>query len=390
MKPAATFGKLFFILKRERFFWIVGAAIFVLSLCSLWIYLLEYKSVQTSIKTIGDAFWWALVTITTVGYGDKVPGTWGGRVVGLVLMLSGIVLLSIITATVASLFVQEKIKEERGLERIKDKDHIIICGWNSHAEKIINRFIMDDKIRKNTMVLVNELSVDKVDSLRSRYQGHNLKFVRGNFIHDEVLNRANIKRARYAVVLADTSGDHSLQKADERTVLGTLAIKTIAPNVSTCAELLSTENKQHLKRANVDEIIVRDEHVGELLAGATVQHGFSEVIFHLLAYDKGHRLEKTEIPNRFIGKRYGELMRFLREKHRSTVIGILTEKKGLQLEDILSEDASAIDMFIKKKFEESDKDYFSDKEENEININPDDDYIITRNDFAIVIACKRA
>ena len=213
----------------------IGLALLVLFLCSLGIYFFEHKDVKTSVKTIGDAFWWAVVTVTTVGYGDKVPNTLAGKLVRLILMLSGIVLVSMITATIASLFVHEKIKEERGLEAIKDKDHIVICGWNSNGEKVIKGFLLDDKARKYTITLVNELSVDEMDSLR---------FVRGNFIHEDVLNRANIKKAKFAVVLADTSGDHSLQKADERTVLGSLAIKTIAPNVRTCAELLSKYREQ--------------------------------------------------------------------------------------------------------------------------------------------------
>jgi voltage-gated potassium channel len=271
------------------------------------------------------------------------------------------------------------------LETIKDKGHIVICGWNFHAEKVIKRFLQDDQTKKTTLVLVNELSVDEIDSLRSQYQEYGLKFVRGNFIHEEVLNRANIKKAKYAIVLADTSGDHSLQKADERTVLGTLTIKTIAPTVRTCGE-----NKQHLKRANVDEIIVRDEYMGELLASVAVQPGLSRVVSHLFSYDEDQRLQKMEIPNRFIGKNYGELMKFLREKDDSIIIGIVTEREGLRLEDILSEDASAIDIFIKKKFEESEKDYFSDKEEMEVHMNPRDDYIITKNDSASIIDGKKA
>ncbi|MFH2011220.1 MAG: ion channel [Pseudomonadota bacterium] len=383
------FKKIFITIRREHLFKVIGITFLVLSLCSAGIYYFEHKAIYASIRTIGDAFWWAIVTITTVGYGDKVPHTLPGKFVGMILMFSGIGLLSIVTATIASFFVQEKIKEGRGLETIKDKDHIVICGWNSNAEKAIKVFALDEHTKKNAIVIVNELSMDKIDSLRSRYEKYNFKFIRGDFIHEDVLKRANIKNAKYAIVFADTSGDHSLQKADERTALGTLAIKTIAPNVRTCAELLSIENKQHLKRANVDEIIVRDEHVGELLASATVHTGLYKVISSLLSYDNGNKLEKFEIPNRFIGKRYGELGQFLREKHRSILIGILTEKQGLQLEDILSDDVSAIDMFIKKKFEEADKDYFPEKEELGVNINPEDDYIITKNDFAIVIGSKK-
>jgi len=58
--------------------------------------------------TIWLAFWWALQTITTVGYGDVVPGEPDGKAVGAVLMLGGLSLLSIITATITSAFVTRR------------------------------------------------------------------------------------------------------------------------------------------------------------------------------------------------------------------------------------------------------------------------------------------
>jgi voltage-gated potassium channel len=54
------------------------------------------------------AFWWALQTITTVGYGDVVPQETSGKVVGAVLMLGGLSLLSIITATITSAFIARR------------------------------------------------------------------------------------------------------------------------------------------------------------------------------------------------------------------------------------------------------------------------------------------
>ncbi len=77
-----------------------------------------------NIHNYGDALWWAIVTVTTVGYGDKYPVTGGGRGVAVVLMLVGIGLIGVLTATVASYFVEEKAdrdKEEltRRLERIE-------------------------------------------------------------------------------------------------------------------------------------------------------------------------------------------------------------------------------------------------------------------------------
>jgi voltage-gated potassium channel len=65
-----------------------------------------------AIHDFGAAIWWAIVTVTTVGYGDKVPMTGPGKFVAVALMLTGIGLLGVLTATVASFFVQQQHSEE--------------------------------------------------------------------------------------------------------------------------------------------------------------------------------------------------------------------------------------------------------------------------------------
>ena len=61
----------------------------------------------------------------------------------------------------------------------------------------------------------------------------------------------------------------------------------------------------------------------------------------------------------------------------------------MKLEDILSDDSSFIDEFIKKKFEESGKDFFGAREDTTITINPPDDYELTRNDWIVVISREK-
>ena len=61
----------------------------------------------SNIHTYADSLWWAVVTITTVGYGDRFPVTAAGRGVAVVLMLTGIGLVGVITATLASYFIQQ-------------------------------------------------------------------------------------------------------------------------------------------------------------------------------------------------------------------------------------------------------------------------------------------
>ena len=77
----------------------------VVFMASLAVYDAERDAPEASITSYGDAVWWALTTITTVGYGDRYPVTGEGRLVAVLLMLGGIALLGVVTAAVASWFV---------------------------------------------------------------------------------------------------------------------------------------------------------------------------------------------------------------------------------------------------------------------------------------------
>lgn len=59
-----------------------------------------------NVQTFGDALWWAATTVTTVGYGDRYPTTTTGRLVGAGLMLVGVALIGVVTASVAAWFLE--------------------------------------------------------------------------------------------------------------------------------------------------------------------------------------------------------------------------------------------------------------------------------------------
>ena len=72
--------------------------------CSLGVYEAEHSAPGANITNFGDAIWWAFVTITTIGYGDYYPVTFEGRAIAVLLMLSGIALVSVLTVSFASWF----------------------------------------------------------------------------------------------------------------------------------------------------------------------------------------------------------------------------------------------------------------------------------------------
>jgi voltage-gated potassium channel Kch len=64
-------------------------------------------------KSFWDGVWWAVVTVTTVGYGDIIPHSVSGRLIAMLLMVAGIGFISVLTATIASFFVKEERQDER-------------------------------------------------------------------------------------------------------------------------------------------------------------------------------------------------------------------------------------------------------------------------------------
>lgn len=239
---------------------------------------------------------------------------------------------------------------------------------------------------QSSIVLINELSVDEIDALRLKYGKFNLKFLRGNYVHEDVLLRANIFKARFALLMADLSGQHTRERIDERTTLTALTIRSIAPNVKIIAELLDQENKPHLKRANVNDIIVRGEHVGSLLATAVMSPGLPKVFSSLLAASDTNRLWRADIPHFLLGKTFIDAARYYREKYHAILIGLLREKKAMKLDNILSDNTSVIDNFIKEKLRESRKDFYLEKDDAHLAINPKDDTVIGPDDYAVVLS----
>ncbi|MEU4448332.1 ion channel [Actinosynnema sp. NPDC050801] len=83
-----------------------GVAVLVGLCSSLAVLDAERHHPDATITTFGDATWWTLTTISTVGYGDRYPVTWEGRLVAALLMIGGIALLGVITGTIASWLVE--------------------------------------------------------------------------------------------------------------------------------------------------------------------------------------------------------------------------------------------------------------------------------------------
>ena len=367
---------------------LLTVVIIVILACAVGIYLIErHDPAQPADKgfySIGETLWWMVVVLTkTPGYVGVYPIAPAARALALVLIIIGISFIPLITAKIASYMVTRQLREERGLEKLKNKEHTVICGWNEHIETILDGIIARQEHPE--IILVNSLASEKMNQVLLRYKSIKPRFVHGDFTSEAILDLANVRQAATVIILTDTA-QGEVGSADERAVLGTLAVKAMNPRARVCVEVTEPKAAPHVRRAGASEVIVHGEYDPFLLTSAAMSEGIVLAARQLLSYAEKSCLQQKAIPAEFTGKRFGELAAYFREKQNALLVGLFSMGKALHAEDVLSGDYSLIDDFIERKFKEAGKEYLGAQLEiPQANLNPGDDYVIRQNEVAIVI-----
>ncbi|WP_256361264.1 potassium channel family protein [Methylomonas koyamae] len=127
---------------------------FLVFIASVSIYMFEYRN-NAGVNTLFDAFYWTIVTLATVGFGDITPQTAGGRWVTIFLILASLGVLSFFTSILIAAFSEKmlSVRESRTYAALEHFDNfIIICGFGRVGQEIArhlheeqNRFVVIDK-----------------------------------------------------------------------------------------------------------------------------------------------------------------------------------------------------------------------------------------------------
>jgi len=373
-------------LRHERLFALALAVVVIILLGATGFALTEPRE-GNWLEQFGRGAWWALVTLTTVGYGDVVPVTTLGRLVGSAVILGGVVTLAMVTATVASVFIEQKLRRERGLEPVKTTQHILLLGWHEDGDVLLEQLLK--RLPPDIpLVLVNQQLPEMLEGLQDRYPGHPIVYLRGEYSREEVLLKANVRQAIKAIILAERQPEETATQVDQRTLFTTLTLKGLNPKLRIMVELLRSENRPYLERAGAEDVLVRGQYDSSLLARAVASPGIYRIFTNLLS-GEGQNLWSVEIPSRFQGRPLTELAAHLRDQHQSLLIAIYTEARSLSLEDLLADEPSPIDDFIRRKFAETRMTHLLGRTKVEFQVNPPGDIILGPQQFAVVVALQK-
>lgn len=105
----------------NRLLYIVAVSVMAVSGGAIGLFLVEGNAPDSKVTNLGDAFWWAIVTVTTVGYGDIYPVTTEGKIIASILMIVGIGILGILISTLGASFIESRLKPKLTIEEESKK-----------------------------------------------------------------------------------------------------------------------------------------------------------------------------------------------------------------------------------------------------------------------------
>jgi voltage-gated potassium channel len=295
----------------------------------LSMFLVEAR-VNPSIGTVFDGLWWALVTVTTVGFGDITPVTTLGRIVGAALMVAGMFTLALFAGIVGSSFVRGMLAIREEQFRMGDYyNHVVVCGYDESTPILLEAMRQEIDLAQRRVVIFD-------DHERPRDLPPDFLWVEGDPTKESELDKVRITHA--AAVIVSGSRDITPQAADARTILTTFTIRSYLrrnrrevrqrrQRLYLVAEILDSENVDHARTAGADEVIETRKIGYSMIAHAVNYHGTATLM-------SGFMISGAAAHNVYIGQipdapketvPFGDLLvRMQLSKRGGLVIGIRT------------------------------------------------------------------
>ncbi len=223
-----------------------------------------------------DVFYFTVVSLTTVGYGDIAPVTDGARLFNAVVLTPiRVFLWALFLGTAYELsLLRLRFREERHMRELHDRlnDHVVVCGYGVKGRAIV------DELLAHGHPADAIVAIDPREDAVARAARDGLVALRGDASSEELLRAAAVEKAGHVLVASDR---------DDACVLICLTVRSLAPRVRLVAAAREDENIKLIYAAGADLVVAPSVSGGRLMGAAVRQHGVPLILEDLLAFGQG-------------------------------------------------------------------------------------------------------
>ncbi|HTT16399.1 MAG TPA: NAD-binding protein [Thermoplasmata archaeon] len=252
----------------RRIWWLLAAFGGVYVVAALGFFLLDGRR-----YSLFNSFYWAMVTLGTVGYGDIVPTTEGAKVLTMVIVATQIFLLGYLLSVLSSEGASESQRRALGLLGTDMRGHIVVLGYAPVARAAVRELLVQDQ----TVAVVAE-TPEEVASARALASTERLYATFGDPAEPEILRRANVPAA-HSVIVATAD--------DAQSMIAALNVRALAPTVRVVVSVGRPELRETLRAAGVTYVASPSDSGGRLCASAAFEPEVAHALEDLMAADVG-------------------------------------------------------------------------------------------------------
>jgi voltage-gated potassium channel len=287
-------------------------------LLSLLLYA-ERSSPDQQIISLQDAIWYLMETLTTVGYGDVLPVTYWGRMVGLVFLVLNLGVYGLIIGQIANFMSTVQENKKLGLSGTQFKNHVVIIGWNDFGHSVISHLVGAGK-----QVAVVTKDRNNIDMIREYYKEDKVYALFSDYNNFDLLEKSNITDA--SIVFINLNDD------TEKLVY-VINIKKHFPNLSYVVTLDNGNLKNTFQAAGVMYTISKNEISSKLLASYIYEPDVALFTEELIAYaHEDHEYDMKQVmvknDNPFAGLYYEKAFFDLKKSCNVVLIGLVKNIDG--------------------------------------------------------------
>ncbi len=281
----------------------------VVFVASVLIYVMEANNPSSPINTLFDAFYWSVVTISTVGYGDVTPVTQEGRMVAIFVIISGIAVISFATSIVVTAFTEklDDIRENKMFADIKRLKHFyLICGYGIVAKQTASKLR-----RSGRDVVVLDTDYGRIKEAKDN-QLYGLMLDPASLSTYQSMGIDFEKQVKAVILLRET---------DILNVYTALTLRAMDQQTKVLSLLHEKKNRRKLHLAGVNDIVYSQELIGLLSKEYSGRPVAFETLSMLRAEDSGTAMEEIVVDERIAGN-FGNVGELHIRRHRLLLIGL--------------------------------------------------------------------